>query len=57
MNLAPHLDDYISYRPCLVVENGSQVDIDNNQIIYDLPGVESDNAFTSSTNILPLLCT
>ena len=56
MNLAASsLDDYISYRPRLVVENGSVVDEDNNQIIYDLPGVESDNAFTSSTNILPLL--
>ena len=56
MNLAASsLDDYLSYRPRLVVENGSVIDDENNEIIYDLPGVESDNAFTSSTNILPLL--
>ena len=56
MNLAASsLDDYISYRPRLVVENGSVVDDENNEIIYDLPAVDSENAFTSSTNILPLL--
>ena len=56
MNLAASsLDDYISYRPRLVVENGSVVDDENNEIIYDLPGFESEYAFTSSTNILPLL--
>ena len=56
MNLAASsLDDYLSYRPRLVVENGSVVDDENNEIIYNLPGVESENAFTSSTNILPIL--
>ncbi|MEC7872413.1 MAG: hypothetical protein VX547_04990 [Candidatus Neomarinimicrobiota bacterium] len=49
------LDDYISYRPSIVVENGSVIDDGDVEIYYVLPRVESADAFTSSTNILPLL--
>ena len=56
MNLAgSHLNDYISYRSELVKENGSIINENGDEAIYNLPQPGSDNSFASTTNILPLL--
>jgi len=56
MNLAgSHLNDYISYRSELVKENGSIINGNGDEAIYNLPQPDSDNSFASTTNILPLL--
>ena len=49
------LDDYIGYRPNLVIQNGSVRDIEGVEVLYGLPNEGEAASFTSSVNILPLL--
>ncbi|MDP6499609.1 MAG: hypothetical protein QF743_02755 [Candidatus Marinimicrobia bacterium] len=50
-----NLDDYISYRENLVIEDGIVTDDEGNEIIYGLPDTDGQNTFLSDTQILPLL--
>ena len=49
------LDDYIGYRPNLVMQNGSVRDIEGVEVLYGLPNEGEAASFTSNVNILPLL--
>lgn len=49
------LDDYIGYRPNLVIQNGSVRDIEGVEVLYGLPNEGEAASFTSNVNILPLL--
>ena len=49
------LNDFLSYRPLLVLNNGSIENIDQTEALLDLPLPESENSFLSTTQILPIL--
>ena len=50
-----NIDDYLSYRPRLVLESGRVENLQSKAAVTDLPLPESDNSFLSNTDILPIL--
>ena len=50
-----NIDDYLTYRPRLVLENGRVENLQSKAAVTDLPLPESDNSFLSNTDILPIL--
>ena len=50
-----NLNDFLTYRPLLVLNNGSIENIDQTEALLDLPLPESENSFLSTTQILPIL--
>ena len=50
-----NIDDYLTYRPRLVLQNGRVENLQSKAAVTDLPLPESDNSFLSNTDILPIL--
>ena len=50
-----NIDDYLTYRPRLVLESGRVENLQSKAAVTDLPLPESENSFLSNTDILPIL--
>ena len=50
-----NMNDFLTYRPRLVLENGKIENLQRKEAVLDLPLANSENSFLSYTQILPIL--